>query len=133
MLVEIKKAALNGAFGSASKKALIVVPQVNLSEPLKLMPLGYKKAWPDIINIFDNKMQIIRVTEDDARTICPIIRLNLGEIQGLGMLHLKDSCLNAKVTYVTERITWGELAELALKYNLIGYLHKEFLKFQNET
>lgn len=127
-MLELRKAALNGAFGVAGKSGKVVVP-VYEKDPLKVFPAGNSFNWPDLAIVMDSSLMILRVRLKEAYTLLPFKRLDYEEIQMLGLIYFKDLLNNAKVTFVmSSDITYKEIATLASKYNLSGYLHRQFLQ-----
>lgn len=126
MLIELKKQDLNGALGIASKQAKMVIPQMNEKSPLALLPISNPRRWPDIVAIMDNQLMIIRVQEKDACTLLPFKRLDHNEIHTLGLVKFKDLLNACKAIWISEGLTWRELAKLLQEYKLSAFLHKQY-------
>jgi hypothetical protein len=127
-MIEIKKSALQGAFGTATKGGSLVIPVVNPKDPLIVVKGPYEKAWPILVVIQEINLIVIEITTENASQILPYKRLDLYDIQRLGMIKFKELLNSSKAIYVLETLTYQNLFELAKNHNLIGFLHKEYLQ-----
>ena len=128
-MIEIKKSALNGAFGSAASSAKIVVPVYKPQDPLTILPGGSAISWPDIIAVSDAAITILRIRKDSAIKTPPFKRLDFKEFHALGLIKLKDFLNSCRAIYITpSNATYQDLAKLAVEYKLTGFLHKCFLE-----
>jgi hypothetical protein len=128
-MIEIRKAALQGAFGSATKQASLVIPVFNDRDPLKLVAPPFLQEWPYLFIVSDNAMQCLKVDDKDARFLFPHQRLNLYDVQRLGLIKFKEILLNASAIYVVDKLSYKNLFAVAVKHKgLVGHLHRDFLK-----
>lgn len=127
-MIEIKKSALQGAFGTATRGGSLVIPTYNSKDPLLVLKGPYERAWPHLAIVQENVLIVIEVTSSEAKQILPYKRLDLYDIQRLGLVKFKEVLNTAKAIYVLDKLTYQNLFELAKNHNLIGFLHKEYMQ-----
>jgi hypothetical protein len=128
-MIEIRKAALQGAFGSATKQASLVIPVYNDRDPLKLIAPPSTAEWPYLFIVSDNGMQCLKVDDKEAKFLFPHQRLNLYDVQRLGLIKFKEMLLNSTAIYVVDKLSYKNIFSVAGKHKgLVGFLHREFLK-----
>ena len=125
-MIEIKKTSLQGAFGTATKGGSLVIPVYNSRDPLIVIKGPYLLAWPILVIIQENILIVIQILKDEAKQIMPYKRIDLYDVQRLGLIKFKELLNNSKAIYVLETLTYKNLFEIAIKHNLIGFLHKEY-------
>lgn len=132
-MIEIKKNAFQGAIGTATKGGSLVIPVYNSKDPLCVISGPYQKSWPIVVVVLENNFIVIRVTETDAEQVMPYKRLDLYDVQRLGLVKFKELLNSSKAIYVIKELTYSKLFELAKKHNHISFLHKEYLKHLEES
>lgn len=127
-MIELKKQALNGAFGVASKAGNIVLPIYEAKDPLKILPMGKIQAWPDLVIVMEGSLSVLKVREKEAHLLLPFKRLDVREVHNMGLLFFKEMINNSKITLIAPgEISWKDLAGVVCKYGLSGYVHRHFL------
>jgi hypothetical protein len=128
-MIELRKQALNGAFGVASKAGNIVLPIYESKDPLKILPMGKVQNWPDLVIVMEGSLSVLKVREKEAHLLLPFKRLDVREVHNMGLLFFKDMINNSKVSLIAPgEITWKDLASIIQKYGLSGYVHRHFLQ-----
>lgn len=126
MLREVKKSELLGAMNLGAQRGKIAIPAMTGRDSVLLMDMNYEKPWPDICLIFDQGMLVIRMQGHEACTLIPFKRLDDRQLRGEGLLKFKDQIESSKAIYLGMPITYSDIAELALKYDLASYLYTKY-------
>ncbi len=127
-MIEIKKTSLQGAFGTATRGGSLVIPVYSTKDPLIVTSGPYVKEWPPVVIVQENSLVVLHVTKDSAQQVMPYKRLDLYDVQRLGLVKFKEMLNSSKAIYVLESLTYQMLFEIAKKHNHLNFLHKEYLQ-----
>lgn len=128
MLREVKKSELLGAMNLGAQKGKIAVPVLTGRDSVMLVDMNYEKAWPDVCLIFEQGLMVVRMGGHEACSLIPFKRLDDRQLRGEGLLKFKDQLEASKAVYLGQPITYQDIAELAIKYDLASYLYTKYVE-----
>jgi hypothetical protein len=78
--------------------------------------------------IFEQGLMVIRMQGHEACSYIPFKRLDDRQLRGEGLLKFKDQIETSRALYLGMPVTYSDIVELAIKYDLASYLYTKYVE-----